>query len=188
MVFPLSFTRGQRQNALKPPGGWGAAIFASLGVNSPNPFTFAPFSSIWGSGADAPGVRGERGSALTPGPSGSLRELWDGEGVRGNSPGGSTLGKTGSGDDTRDGFAPLGYLAQRGAAPASPGAQAGSSPLIKIFLFILEHEPRPHQGPAVPVLLMGQVGLQQTNPQGTCRGHCGWQGELQRGDRELTKG
>lgn len=57
MAFSLSSTQGQRQNALKPPAG-GAAVFASLAVNSPNRFPFAPFSFIWGTSVDAPGGAG----------------------------------------------------------------------------------------------------------------------------------
>lgn len=57
MAFPLSSAQGQRQNALKPPAG-GAAVFASLAVNSPNRFPFAPFSFIWGTSVDAPGGAG----------------------------------------------------------------------------------------------------------------------------------
>lgn len=45
MAFPLSSAQGQRQNALKPPAG-GAAVFASLAVNSPNSLLSRSFGAL----------------------------------------------------------------------------------------------------------------------------------------------
>lgn len=67
-----------------------------------------------------------------------------------------------------------GSLAQGRAAP---GAQAVSSGLTETFLFVPEHQPWLHQGPAVPVLLLQRGGTGAAPTRGTVWGtgtSCAW--------------
>lgn len=186
MFFPLSFTQGQRQNALKPPqdGRRGTAIFASLGVNSPNRFRISPFPFIWGTFRGCSRRRrGRRGAGVTlvfPARSFAFRaagmgRMWKNahpEGAQGRGKGqalrwthslGKSSGKT----------CPRAELLPWLPHPPQPSV---SSPVTVTFLFIPEHEPRLHPCPAVPVLVLQPLPGSQCRAQGPLEGGAAAQG------------